>query len=497
MPEDRPVDPGNQQQRKQPEQPPLRYEGGGARYSRFVADQRQVPASEPPAQSPASPHFRTPLPGSQPAGHGVSTPWPLQKKAQRRRFSRLMGVVLIVFSILLLIFGGIGVYLYSTFSSSLSQIIGQQAACAGGTASNVDPSRINLLLLGSDTDEKFQGQPLAQTDIVVTIDQTAKTVGMLSIPRDFFLNVPGYGMHKLDEAYSLGGVALSCQTIEQDFGIPLNYYAWVGLDGFINVINTVGGVDVNVTHAIVDDNYPNDINNKADPYALERLYLAPGPQHLNGPQALEYVRSRHADLVGDFGRSARQQQVLLSLKSKLNNPDIFSKLSTISNELQGSVKTDMQLTDVLKLMNFAKGLNAGAIQRLVLGPPYSTPGTAPDDSGVDAGASVVFPNCSAITPAIQKLFQQGFQAQCNIQGSPGVSLRGTSWQNVTHVPTNSSSPLVISMASTSNKNADPMESIGGNAAMSILDGPADLFGWRSLLDLMFLVVFEAPNGLQV
>src|SRR5262249_10837242 len=141
--------------------------------------------------------------------------------------------------------------------------------------------RINILLLGSDTDEKFQGNYIAQTDIVVTIDPATKSVGMLSIPRDSFINVPGYGMHKLDEAYGLGGVAVSRLTIEQDFGITINYYAWVGLDGFIKVINEVDGVDVDVMHPIADDNYPNDVGTN-NPYAVKRLYLPPGPQHLDG-----------------------------------------------------------------------------------------------------------------------------------------------------------------------------------------------------------------------
>jgi LCP family protein required for cell wall assembly len=494
MPENRPSDSGDQKMR--PELPPLPLKSNGSQYRRFVAEQRQTHASSQPAQPLTPPQRRTPPPGSQ--VRGPTTPMLVSqpKPVRRRRLSGRTRVVLIVFGIFVLLFGGMCSYLYFTFSSSLSQIIGQQASCSGGLAGNADPGRINLLLLGSDTDQKFQGQPLAQTDIVVTIDQTTKTVGMLSIPRDFFLNVPGYGMHKLDEAYSLGGVTLSCLTIEQDFGIPLNYYAWVGLDGFINVINTVGGADVNVTHTIVDDNYPNDINNKTDPYALERLYLAPGPQHLNGQQALEYVRSRHADLVGDFGRSARQQQVLLSLKSKLNNPSIFSKLSTIAKELQGSVKTDMQLTDVLKLMNFAKSLNTSAIQRLVLAPPYSTPGTAPADSGVDAGASVVFPNCSAITPALQKLFQQSIPTICNVEGNPGTSWQTTARNNTASAPTNPSSSLATSLTGSSDKSAK-FENMGGHAAMSLLAGPGNLFGWHSLLDLMFLVVFESPDALQV
>src|SRR5690242_4902739 len=267
---------------------------------------------------------------------------------------------------------------------------------------------MNILLLASDTYQKFTNADgshnyLAQSDIVVTIDPATKSVGMLSIPRDFYIRIPGGGLRKLDEAYSIGGtaigtgayspggVALSRLTIFQDFGIPINYYAWVGLDGFVKVINTVGGVDVDVLHPITDDNYPDDVgNNTSDLYAYKRLYIAPGPQHLSGREALEYVRSRHADLVGDFGRSARQQQVLSALKTKLNNPDIVSKLPEIAADLNGYVKTDMQLSDVFKLMNFARSLNSNSINRVILGPPYSSDGNTTD------GQSVVFPDCGKI-----------------------------------------------------------------------------------------------------
>src|SRR5438067_10373635 len=200
---------------------------------------------------------------------------------------------------------------------------------------------------------------------------------MLSIPRDLYVNVPNYGAMKLDEAYFIGdryehnAVGLSRLAIFQNFGITINYYAWVGLNGFIKVVNTAGGVDIDVTHPITDDLYPDDTGNSRNAYAYKRLYLAPGPQHLDGPTALEYVRSRHADLVGDFGRSARQQQVLNQLKTKLNNPDIIGKLSELAQDLNGFVKTDMQLPDVFKLMNLARTVDQNKINRLILDTNYS------------------------------------------------------------------------------------------------------------------------------
>ena len=418
-------------------------------------------------------------------------------KRKKKRRVPIWARVVIGFLVTLIVIGAGGFTYYQiNFAAPVNTIVGQQVARAkneGDPNSNLTGGiltgpRVNILLLGSDTDQKFQGTYIAQTDIVVTIDPSSKTVGMLSIPRDFFIPVPGYGMHKLDEAYGLGGVALSRQTIEQDFGIPINYYAWVGLDGFIKVINEVGGVDVDVQHPIVDDNYPDDVGKMAnDPYAVKRLYLSPGPQHLDGPTALEYVRSRHADLVGDFGRSVRQQQVLGALKTKLANPDIFNKLSSIANDLQGFLKTDMQLPDILKLMNFARSLDLNKIDKLTLGPPYSSGGKAPA-GGNDAGADVVIPNCAQIIPAIQKMLQLGSNAACNVTDNSGggnttLPLAYTTGKISTqaYAPTSSAA------------NVSGLLSLLGDNASGSTGNPTDLFGIQGLLDLMLMGIFESPN----
>lgn len=421
-----------------------------------------------------------------------------KKRRKKRRFP-IWARVLVGFLTLLIILAAVGLGYYQVyFSGAVSSITGQKVQLAAGEENPnanlngdiLSGPRLNILLLGSDTDEKFQGNYIAQTDIVMTIDPTSKTVGMLSIPRDFFLNVPGYGMHKLDEAYGLGGVDLSRRTIEQDFGISINYYAWVGLDGFIKVINDVGGVDVDVMHPITDDNYPDDIGSQ-DAFAVKRLYLAPGPQHLDGATALEYVRSRHADLVGDFGRSVRQQQVLTALKTRLTNPDVFGKLSSIANDLTGYLKTDMALADVLKLMNFARTLDINKINKLVLGPPYSTSGTAPADSGVDAGQSVVFPDCDKIVPAISQMLQLGGNAACNIAGDPGVGYNGGSHSNIA-ATTSLQTGSALDLANV----VDGAASLSTQAS-ALGSDPSDLFGVRSLLDLLCLGVFESPDALQL
>lgn len=412
----------------------------------------------------------------------------LRKKKSMPTWVRAGLFAMLVF---LLLGSSVAGYYYYTLSAPIGSIVNQQVPRLRGDnnpnqgrnagGSILSGGRINILLLGSDTDVKFTNLDgshtyLAQTDIVVSVDPATKNVTMLSIPRDFWVNVPGSGMHKLDEAYALGGIALSRLTISQDFGIHINYYAWVGLDGFVKVVNTVNGVDLDVTHPITDDNYPDDVGtNNNDIFKLKRLYLAPGPQHLDGPLALEYVRSRHADLVGDFGRSARQQQVLSQLKNKLNNPNTVSQLPQLANDLNGYVKTDMQLNDVFNLMYFARGIDTSKINHLTLGPPYSASIIAP------GGKSIVAPNCALIVPALVKIFGSSADARCNITANSGTPSSLASASQGSFVPntlTQTTSQLV---------NGSSMNLSGGNS---------DPSGIHSLLDLLFLVVFESPAAVQ-
>ena len=462
----------------------------------------------PPNSPPWSGQWSPSLPPIQQAQAGGPPPfiqpppgegW--NRKPKKKRRVPIWAKV-ILFSLLFLIVGAggvVGYYWFFLLSPHVSHIVDQQVPRAKGDedpnltrngADILSGGRINILLLGSDTDEKFQGNYIAQTDIVITIDPVTKSVGMLSIPRDFYINVPGFGMHKLDEAYGLGGVALSRLTIYQDFGIPINYYAWVGLDGFVKVIDTVGGIDIDVLHPITDDNYPDDVGNPntGDIYALKRLYIAPGPQHLSGQTALEYVRSRHADLIGDFGRSARQQEVLGQLKNKLNNPDIIGKLPEIASDLDGYVKTDMQLGDVFKLLNFARGLDQNKIERVILEPPYSAIG----DVGTE---SVVFPNCAKIVPEISQMFALGNNARCNIQANTSTSPTATSLANAS--TSQSASPINPAVQTVPGNAMQSISQVANTSVTGLVGNIGDLFGLRSLLDLLFLTVFESPSALQI
>ena len=256
--------------------------------------------------------------------------------------------------------------------------------------------RINILLLGSDNDQKFpQDALLSQTMIVVSVDPAHHQVTLLSLPRDLWVEIPGHGQAKIDLAYARGGAPLARATVEKAFKIPIHYYAWVGLKGLVRVVDRVGGIDVDVLHPVLDDNYPNDFNDSG--YGTERVYLAAGPQHLDGRHALQYVRSRHGDLLSDFGRSIRQQQVLLALQQRAEGMDLVTALPSFARDLNGHVKTDLDLVRVTQLGLFMRGLGKGDVRQAFI-TPYVRDATSPD------GQQILLADWPAINRYLRQLF---------------------------------------------------------------------------------------------
>lgn len=357
---------------------------------------------------------------------------PRLKKQRRTRRVRL---VLLALFLLLAVLGCVLVSgLYALETTVLAPLAQFFHPVSGDGTGSIDGRSWNLLLLGSDNDKKFVfPEVLTQVMMVIHVDPLKKSVFLLSIPRDSWVAVPGQaGGYKIDQAFDMGasvnhsfddGVRLARQTIEQDYGIPIDRYAWIGLDGFSSVINTLGGLDIDVTHPLLDDNYPDDTGpgtHASNPYAVKRLYFAPGPQHLTGDQALEYVRSRHADLVGDIGRTQRQQEILEALKKKLNVSTIFNHLSAFFHDLTGKVYTDLSESEMLSVATFARALPANAIGRLTLGPGSGSQDygslTSINDPGPDGNQQIVLPNCTTIQPAINRIFGLGDIQSCQVSG---------------------------------------------------------------------------------
>jgi LCP family protein required for cell wall assembly len=388
------------------------------------------PPAEHPTRPPAIPEEATAYPvsaaslssargTSQPAG---APPLSARAAALRQRNRRLRWVLIptIIIVILAATGGALAIYygpLIQLIQSSTGHTIARSTAERGIAVPTdiLSGERVNILLLGSDNDtQKFtdgNGLPgngvLTQTVIIASLDPNAKTIDLLSIPRDSWINLPGTNSClKLDEAAGQGktpdeAIQLERTVVERDYGIPIWRYAWVGLAGFVKVIDTLGGVDVDVLHPIVDDEYPNDIANPNDQFGYTRLYIPAGPQHLDGATALEYVRSRHADANGDFGRSQRQQSVLIGLEKKLKNTDLIAKIPDLATALQGNVLTDMTVTEITQVANFARGVTHDHVKQYVFSPPDYSLGDGLLYRQNGSSTYAVAPNWDAITQTVQ------------------------------------------------------------------------------------------------
>ncbi|HYR48744.1 MAG TPA: LCP family protein [Candidatus Eisenbacteria bacterium] len=248
-----------------------------------------------------------------------------------------------------------------------------------------------VLLLGSDDDSKFfSDHVLTQSMILVRVVPATKEVTMLSIPRDLY--VQGYG--KIDGAYSYGGAGAAIAVVQQNFRVHVDDYIWVGLLGLIKVIDAIGGIDVVTTNPVLDDYYPSDVYG-GSPYETQRIAVLAGPQHLDGLHAMEYVRSRHGDLQSDFGRSKRQQQVLVAIrqKAKLLAP---GDIPALAAAIGGELKTSIGLDRVARLIPLAASFdNPDSIRQIVLVPPY-THGGGP--------GGTITPNWNLILPLVHQYF---------------------------------------------------------------------------------------------
>jgi len=276
------------------------------------------------------------------------------------------------------------------------------SAGGSGTSTPTDASpssgRINFLLLGIDQRDDEKGVPArSDTMMVVSVDQANRRAAMISLPRDMWVQIPGYADNRINTAnflgdaykYPGGGPALAKKTVEVNFGLKIDYYARIDFRGFEKIVDTLGGVDINVERAIRDDEYP------TDDYGTMSIYIPAGPQHMDGKVALQYARSRHSE--NDFGRAKRQQTLLLAIRDRAMQLDVIPKLPSLIGTLFDMVQTDVPPREFLRLAVLAKSIDAENVSNLVidekLAPPFKGEG----------GADLLMPNKPAIRKAIGAL----------------------------------------------------------------------------------------------
>ena len=238
-------------------------------------------------------------------------------------------------------------------------------------------SRINIVFFGlRGGDPSQEDCPLCtDTIILFSVDPVSKTAGMISIPRDLWVNIPGFGFSRINTAWTDGevsklpggGPGLAMKTVSQLMGVPIQYYAQVDFDTFVAFINTIGGVDIRPYETLRLD----PLGNGKDKFILTKG----GIRHLDGALALAYARCRDQDQCGatggDLDRSKRQQQVILAIRNKVLNPANFPSLivqaPTFYKTFGGGIRTNMSLNDGIKLAYLMKNIPLNSIKSVVFG----------------------------------------------------------------------------------------------------------------------------------
>lgn len=200
---------------------------------------------------------------------------------------------------------------------------------------------INVLLLGSDQ-SGLEKVGLTDTIVVASIHPGLPSVSLLSIPRDFYAWMPGHGFGKINTTFSRGGPALMEATIRHNFGIRIDYYARVGFDSFVKIVDALGGVEIAV-ECPLHDTFPDPTS----PSGQTDVDWEPGVHHLDGRHALWYARSRWS--TSDFDRHRRQQQVLRALYSQVRRMDVIPKIPSLWGAWRESVSTDLDLPGLVRL----------------------------------------------------------------------------------------------------------------------------------------------------
>lgn len=275
--------------------------------------------------------------------------------------------------------------------------------------------RINILLLGIDhrDDEPVDGSR-SDTIMVVSIDPPSKSVVMVSLPRDLYVSIPGNYQQRINVAHMVGGPALVAQTIQANFGIAIDNYARVDFSGFEQVVDAVGGVVIDVERPVKDDEYP------TEDYGTMRLFIPPGPMLLDGKTALMYARSRHSE--SDFGRSRRQQRVLMALRERAMQMNIVTKIPTLLAIAQKAIATDLRAEEMVQLGRLGLEIERDRVKTVVVDENYATPFLGPQ------GENLLMPSRQAIQQAILRAFNEATGQTARVEVLNGTDKVGVARQ---------------------------------------------------------------------
>ncbi|NOZ49788.1 MAG: hypothetical protein GXP37_07020 [Chloroflexi bacterium] len=260
---------------------------------------------------------------------------------------------------------------------------------------------LNVLVVGSD--ERSSGTPWRSDVIMVlAVDFSSHEVGVISFPRDLYIDIPTVGQNRINTATFFGelngykdggGIGLLQKTIEKNFGIRIDHYVKINFSAFKDLVNALGGIDVTVDCPIYG-NFPREEGSQKLVYQT----LQPGKYHMDGLFALRYARERKS--TSDVDRTRRQQRVLISIRNRAREVNIISRLLPLYDALSKSIETDLGLSDVIALARLGIQIEPDKAHGFIIGFRETDSWTTP------SGAYVLLPKMAVINERIQHLFSE-------------------------------------------------------------------------------------------
>ncbi|MBE3590470.1 MAG: LCP family protein [Firmicutes bacterium] len=268
---------------------------------------------------------------------------PRRRWRPRRRFFWFLGTGLL--AVLLAVTAGFG-WFYAAITVPKADDNGGPVG-----ATPLPDRRIHIVIMGHDVEVIHGQRQPTRTDtiMVASFDPLLREVAILSIPRDTRVRIPGRsGYDKINAAHAYGGPELTVQTVSQFLGVPMDGYVDVGVEGFQKMVDILGGVDVDVPYNM----------NYDDPVQDLHIHIPKGRQHLDGYQAMGFVRERYHDPRGDFGRMDRQHEFIRAMVQKMLQPGSWPHVPQLMVTLAKYVRTDLDASTMMKLAEI--GREAGA-----------------------------------------------------------------------------------------------------------------------------------------
>ncbi|MEJ9211653.1 LCP family protein [Bacillus smithii] len=252
---------------------------------------------------------------------------------------KLLKILSIIVVLIVLSGGGYAYYLYHSAKEAADKMHQNIPFDNGrGQSDKTKKSKpISILLMGVDERKNDRGR--SDTMIVMTLNPQKEKMQMVSIPRDTRTNIVGKGtMDKINHAYAFGGTKMAINTVEQFTGIPIDYFIRINMEALSGLVDAVGGITVD-----------NHLDWYDEGYYKKGYHYKKGKIELDGPKALGYVRMRHLDPNGDFGRNQRERQVITAILHKATSISSVTHYQDILNTLGNNVKTNLTFQDMMNI----------------------------------------------------------------------------------------------------------------------------------------------------